>query len=87
MEEVLQWFESSYRIPSIKKIMHALETSTYTNNLYPFLECKTFFEHNWYILDDSVYNNRYSSMLFNCNTVYLNANREQKLDGIVINLM
>lgn len=67
--------------------MHALKTSTYKNNLYPFLECKTFLEHNRYILDDSVHTNRYSSMLFNSNTVYLNANRENKLDGIVINLM
>lgn len=67
--------------------MHALKTSTYKNNLYPFLECKTFLEHNRYILDDSVHTNRYSSMLFNCNTVYLNANRENKSDGIVINLM
>lgn len=84
VEEVQQWLESSYRIPSIKKIMQTLKTSIYTKDLYPFFGWKTYLEHNRHVLDDCVHTNRYSSMLFNCNTVYLNDNREKKLDGIVI---
>ena len=31
-------------------------------------------------MDDCVHTNRYSSMLFNCNTIYMNDKREKKLD-------
>lgn len=84
VDEVQQWIESSYRIPSIKIILQTLKTSTYTKDLYPFFGWKTYLEHNRHVLDDCVHANRYSSMLFNCNTIYLNDNREKQLDGIVI---
>lgn len=80
VDDVQQWLESSFRIPSIKKILNTLKESDYTKELYPFFGWKSYLECNRKILDDCVHSNSYSNMLFNCNTVYLGDKREKQLD-------
>lgn len=84
VDDVQQWLESSFRIPSIKKILNTLKESDYTKELYPFFGWKSYLEHNRKFLDDCVHSNCYSNMLFNCNTVYLEDKREKQLDGMLM---
>lgn len=71
VDEVQKWIESSFRIPSVKNILKAIKESLQTKDLYPFFGWNTYLEHNRKLLDDSVHANKYSSVLLNCNTVYL----------------
>lgn len=84
VEDVQKWLESSFRIPSLKKILKTIETSSYTKDLYPFFGWRTYLEHNRQFLDDSVHANKYSRVLYNCNTVYLKDKREKLLSSISV---
>lgn len=84
VDNVQQWLESTFRIPSIKKILSTLRTSDQTKALYPFFGWKTYLEHNRKVLDDCVHSNSYSNILFNCNTIYLKDKREKRLDGMSV---
>ena len=84
VEDVQQWLETSYRIPSSKKILQTLMTSPTTKDLYPFFGWKTHLKRIREILDDCVHANRYSCMLFNCNKVYLGDKKEKQLDKMLI---
>lgn len=84
VDEVQKWLDSKYRIPSLKKILQTIRESVHTKDLYPFFGWKTYLQHNRQLLDDSVHSNRYSNMLFNCNTIYLGNIREKQLDNILI---
>ena len=84
VEDVQKWMHSTFRIPTLMKILKTLKTSEQTKNLYPFFGWKTYLEHNRQFLDDCVHANRYSSVLFNCNTVCLGDKREKQLDNISI---
>lgn len=82
VEEVQQWLESSFRIPTLKKILRILETSPHTKDLYPYFGWKTNLERYRQFLDYSVHSNSYSKILYNCNTVYLKKRREKLLDSM-----
>lgn len=84
VEDVQKWLESSFRIPSLKKILKTIETSSYTKYLYPFFGWRTYLEHNRQFLDDSVHANKYSRVLYNCNTVCLKDKREKFLSNISV---
>lgn len=84
VEDVQKWLDSSFRIPSLKKILKTIETSSYTKDLYPYFGWRTYLEHNRQFLDDSVHTNRYSRVLYNCNTVYLKDKREKLLSDISV---
>lgn len=84
VEEVQQWLESSFRIPTLKKILKVLETSPQTKDLYPYFGWKTNLEHYRRFLDNSVHSNSYSNVLYNCNTVYLEKRREKLLSNISV---
>lgn len=86
VEEVQKWIDSSFRIPSVKKILKAIKKSPQTKGLYPFFGWDTYLEHNRKLLDDCVHANKYSSVLLNCNTVCLDGRREKQLDNISIML-
>ena len=70
VEEVQQWLESSFRIPTLKIILKVLDTYPQTKDLYPYFGCKTNLEHYRRFLDNSVHSNSYSNVQYNCNTVY-----------------
>lgn len=84
VEDVQKWMHSTFRIPSLKKILKTLETSVQTKKLFPLFGWKTYLGHNRQFLDDCVHANRYSSVLLNCNTVCLGDKREKQLDNISI---
>lgn len=84
VEDVQKWLETSFRIPSLKKILKTIESSSYTKDLYPFFGWRTYLEHSRQFLDDSVHTNRYSRVLYNCNTVYLKDKREKLLSSISV---
>lgn len=84
VEDVQRWIESSFRIPSLKKILKTLQESPQTQDLYPYFGWKTYLEHNRKFLDDCVHSNRFSRVLFNCNTVYLDDKRENQLENISV---
>lgn len=86
VEEVQKWIESSFRIPSVKNILKAIKESLQTKDLFPFFGWDTYLEHNRKLLDDCVHANKYSSVLLNCNTVYLDGRREKQLNNISIML-
>ncbi|WP_297251756.1 hypothetical protein [uncultured Prevotella sp.] len=83
VEEVQKWLESKYRVPTIKRILDIIRNSVYTKDLYPLFGWETYLQHNRQILDDCVHTNSYRNILFNCNTVYLDNNREKRLDSIL----
>ena len=83
VEEVQKWLESKYRVPTLKRILDIIKKSVYTKDLYPLFGWETYLQHNRQILDDCVHTNSYRNVLFNCNTVYLNKDREKRLDGIL----
>lgn len=84
VEEMQKWIHSSFRIPSLTKILKTLETSIHTKDLFPFFGWKSYLDHNRHFLDDCVHANRYSSVLFNCNTIHLGDEREKQLQNISI---
>lgn len=83
VEEIQKWIDSKHRLSSLKCILQTIKTSDCTKKLYPFFGWNTCLEHNRQILDDCVHANGYSSMLLNCNTIYLDNDRERMLDTLM----
>ena len=84
VEDVQKWLDSSFRIPSLKKILKTIEISSYTKDLYPYFGWRTYLEHYRQFLDDSVHVNRFIRVLYNCNTVHLEDKREKLLSSISV---
>lgn len=83
VEEVNNWLQKKIRVPKTEVILKLLRTSKYTKDLYPFFGWDTYLKTNRQYLDDSVHENSYRRMLWNCNTICLD-NREKHLDGISV---
>ena len=81
VKEVDEWLTGKYRIPTLKKLLKKLETLPSTKDLYPFFEWETDLKKCRDILDDSVHSNRFSRMLLNCKSLFIE-NRENYLDSI-----
>lgn len=84
VEDVQKWLESSFRIPTLKKILSVLKTSSHTKDLYPHFGWKTYIERYRQFLDDSVHSNSFNKVLYNCNTIYLGERKVKMLKNISV---
>lgn len=84
VEDVQKWLESSFRIPTLKKILIVLKTSSHTKDLYPHFGWKTYLERYRQFLDDSVHSNSFNKVLYNCNTIYLGERKVKMLKNISV---
>ena len=84
VEELQQWIDASFRIPTLKKILKVLEYSPYTKDLYPYFGWETNLKRYRHFLDDSVHLNSYSKVLYNCNTINIGENRVKLLNSLSV---
>lgn len=84
VKDVDEWLKGKHRIPKTDKILTAFKNSPSTKKLFPFFGWDTYLKKNRELLDDSVHVNRYSSILLNCPSVYIEDRMQQLKNADII---
>lgn len=86
VKDINEWLNSNHRIPRTEKILSILKESKTTKELFPFFGWNTYLKNNREFLDNHVHANSYSSILMNCQNVYIeDRERQLKNASIILN--
>lgn len=83
VKDIDEWLKGQHWIPRTDKIQSVLKKSESTKELYPFFGWDTYLKNNRELLDIHVHASSYSSILLNCQDVYIK-DREKQLSNAVI---